>query len=69
MPEKLWRLAETHSRRGRVVDQEAFLEEVFMLSPVGQGGFNLVGRMGKHHARQQGLCLHLVARSMTESEG
>lgn len=52
-----------------MVDQEAFLEEVFMLSPVGQGAVNLVGRMGKHHARQQGLCLHLVARSMTESEG
>lgn len=40
MPKVLWHSAETHtgSGMGRVVAQEDFTKEVFMLSTMGQGG-------------------------------
>ena len=46
-----WRYsgAPSGSGRGRVVGQEAFLEEMFVLSAADQGEISLVRKMGKDY--------------------
>ena len=62
-----WRYsgAPSGSGRGRVVGQEGFLEEVFVLSAVNQGEISLVRRVGKDYSRKQVL----TARNMIAFKG
>ena len=62
-----WRYsgAPSGSGRGRVVGQEAFLEEMFVLSAADQGEISLVRTMGQDYSRKQVL----TGRNMIAFEG